>query len=153
MQDRFLFDDGDPKQRGAGCDRLGTKKDGLALRWIWGRVCDRSWPRGSKELKDTRRTPGQSCYASLGKGWELSAIFWHTDYEAVVRHYDNRITSWNKSVGDDYVGEVLVTRLAAQLKAEQLLIDVWKELDELLKKKGVIVTKIVSRLKGKRKIA
>lgn len=149
MQDHFLFDSDDPKQRGKGCDRLGSKKDGLALRWYWGRVCDRSWSRGDKNLEDKRRTPGQCCYAELGKGWSLVVTYWHSNYEAATRYNGDDVRNFNKDRGDKYPGAMLVTRLQAQLKAEQLTVDVWKELRDLLEKKEVFKTKIVERMLGR----
>ena len=78
----------------------------------------------------------------------MVVTFWHSNYEAKVRHIDSHMRSFNKDVGDKYPGEMLVTRLQAQFKAESLLLDVWKELKELLDEKGVIINKIVARLKG-----
>lgn len=141
MRDDFLFDDADSKQRGIGCDRKGGKKDGLALRWTW-------------EKYGKKGEPSQTCYASLGEGWLLVAIFWHTNYEAGVEYYGNHIINYSKDIHDDsYKGEVIVTRVEAQLKAEQLVLDVWKELGDLLNGKGIITAKIIARLKGKKKIA
>lgn len=129
MRDDFLFNDSDLRQRGKGCDRKGTKKDGLRLKWQWTRVCERSWPAGSKERKDKRRTPGQVCFAKIGR-FTVEAIFWHTEYEALLGYlnYGRETLRTYKKRAEDKDGEVLVTRLQAQLKAEQLLVEFYKEL-------------------------
>lgn len=138
MQDHFLFDDNDARQRGKGCDKLGHRGDGLALIW--------TWERYGKKGK-----PSQTCYAEIGKGWCLKVIFWHTNYEARVEHVDSGIRNYNVDVGDDKRrGKILVTRLQAQLKAEELVIEVWKELDVLIQKKGIFAKRVVRVLiKGK----
>lgn len=138
MQDGFLFDDNDPRQRGKGVDRKGTKKDGLKLKWSWTRVCERSWFPGSKELKDNRRTPGQVCFAEYGD-FLCKVIFWHTHYEARIEHCGELLLYHDKDTGDSKKGEVLVTRLQAQLKAEQLLVDFYKELESVLVKNDLIL--------------
>ncbi len=135
MQDRFLFDDSNSKQRGRGCDRLGSKKDGLVLKW--------TWEKNGKEGK-----PGQCCYAEIGKGWAAVVTFWHTNYEARLEHYDHSIMHWSKDTGDGYEGEVLVTRVSAQMKAERFMIDLYKEVEELVIKKKFISAQAALRLKG-----
>ncbi len=126
MRDGFLFDDGDKKQRGKGCDRLGTKRDGLKLKWQW------SGRTGRKRL------PCQTCVADVGE-FCLEAIFWHTDYEAMLSFVAHRLVSHHgKSFGDSYRGEVLVTRLQAQLKAEELFVDFYIRMGNLLKKHKLI---------------
>ncbi len=125
MQDHFLFDDCDPKQRGKNCDRMGTKKDGLKLNWLW----------GSHRYE---KKAGQICRAKMGEGFVLQAIFWHTNYEALVSWYGDTIVNWSKDYHDDYGGEVLVTRLQAQLMAEKLVVDFYNDLKVFLKKKRLI---------------
>jgi hypothetical protein len=142
MQEHFLFDSDDAKQRGKGCDKLGSKKDGLSLRWSW------------KKYPKAKNRPNQCCYAELGKGWSLEVIFWHSNYEAQVRHVGEHIRSFRKDRGDTYPGTILVTRLQAQFKAESLLLDVWDELNDLIHKKGIFVNKVVRALKtGKKEVA
>ena len=124
MQDHFLFDDDDYKQRGIGCDKLGTKKDGLKFKW--------SWERKGKGK------PNQCCYAEVTRLWGLEVIFWHCEYEAGVRHCDDMIVHWHKHYDDTYPGKVLVSRLQAQLKAEQLMLEICSEINSVLKSKGLI---------------
>jgi len=132
MQDHFLFDDADPKQRGKGCDRLGTKKDDhLAVKWTW----DKNGKKGK---------PRQCCYAALGKGWALEVIFWHSCYEAGVTFCGDSMITHNIDRGGR--GVILVTRVQAQLKAEQLLLDLWDELDGVIRKKGILAKKAVRAL-------
>ena len=119
MQDHFLFDDADPKQRGKGCDKLGSSDDGLQFKWRWVQVRMCSWAPSDPRQRSNARRPCQTCEAgtvritglpSEGR-FELKAIFWHTEYEAVV--------TWN--------GEYIVrqrgflARLDAQRRAEELL--------------------------------
>ena len=129
MQDGFLFNDEDPKKRGKGCDTLGTKKDGLKLSWNWGMY--------KKENK-----PGQVCFAKLGH-FCLEAVFWHTDYEAQINYVSDMLVSYQKRKSDTCnpptkKEPILVTRLQAQLKAEQLLINFFNDAKKLLIKKKLI---------------
>jgi len=143
MQDHFLFDDDDAKQRGRGCDRLGTKKDGCALRWTWDKY-------GKKRIGK----PNQCCYAEVGKGWQLEVTFWHTMYEAEVRQTGEHVKSFRKEIGDRHPGAILVTRLQAQLKAESLLLDVWNDLDRVIRKHKIHAKKVVrALLTGKKEVA
>lgn len=118
-QNAFLFDDDDKSQRGKGCDRLGTKKDGLNWKWKWG-TCEES-----------TGIPSQSCTAYLpfpikvkvGKGgiisckFSLKVIFWHTEYEASLDMGDHNLLSYTS----DEVAARLITRIDAQRKAEELM--------------------------------
>lgn len=127
MQDGFLFDESTGK--GKGCDRLGTKKDGLKLKWRWSRVCEMSWCPGDKRRHDQRRLPCQTCSAKKGD-FEFEVVLWHTHYEARVEYKGEHLTSFNKEIDDtiEWKGEVLIERVQAQLKAEKLLIDFYKML-------------------------
>lgn len=125
-----MSNDGIIITKGKGIDRLGTKKDGLKLKWKWNRVCDRSWPPSAPERKDKRRTPGQGCFADAGDfRYEVTA--WHTHYEARVRYRCGILIRFDKDINDTtkWEGEVLLERVQAQLKAENLLIDFYKMLD------------------------
>ncbi|MCH7759847.1 hypothetical protein IIA15_00375 [candidate division TA06 bacterium] len=117
---KFLFDDTKSSQRGKGCDRLGSKEDGLKWDWKW----------GTKE--EGRKTPGQICSAYLpfpikfkvGKGsvenckFFLRVVFWHTEYEASLEMGDHGLLSYTSS---DEKSARLITRVDAQRKAEELL--------------------------------
>lgn len=108
MQDHFLFDDDDPKQRGKGCDALCRQDPRLKFDWKW---MDHS-ARG-------KGVPCQISEAKLRDGWTLRAIFWHTQYEASVERH--RETVANFETHFDYEPEKrLLTRLDAQLKSEEL---------------------------------
>lgn len=135
MQDHFLFDSDKKKLRGIGCDTMGDEKNGLALHWTWDKY--------SKKGK-----PSQCCYAEVGEGWRVSVIFWHSNYEARVEHVGDQILNYSKDVGDDYEGDILVTRIQAQLKAEQLVIDIWQELEKLVMESGLFQKAAVAKLKG-----
>lgn len=106
MQDNFLFDS--DKQRGIGVDRLGTKKDGLKLKWIWGNKFY-SWTEKDGTI------PSQICTTELGY-FTLEVIFWHTYYEAELRHIDGTL----KSIGDND-NKIILTRIDGQKIAEKLL--------------------------------
>ena len=93
MQDGFLFDESTDK--GKGCDRLGTKKDGLKLKWRWSRVCEMSWCQGDKRLHDQRRLPCQTCSAEDGD-FECEVILWRTHYEARATYKGNLIGYFDK---------------------------------------------------------
>ncbi len=116
MQDGFLFDDGDPKQRGHGCDVLNPKDRRLKFKWQWVRRNRLSGVSRS----DTRRLPCQCSEAVLKNGWTLEATFWHTDYEAEVNRHDRSISSYHIRLRDEIPGSILVTRIDAQIKAEEL---------------------------------
>lgn len=117
MQDDFLFDSADPKERGVGCDAICSDDKRLKYKWEW---------HGN--------SPCQLTVAKLGRNWELRTVFWHTDYEARVEFGDEFIKRYHGVVGDEFSDrEVLVTRLDAQLKAEQLFGELVKELTDILK--------------------
>lgn len=101
-QGDFLFTDSDPKQRGVGCDKMGTKKDGLKLKWEW-------WTG----------KPSQVCSAKAGN-FIFEVIFWHLTYEARLGYFDNTLIS--KGHGGDNKNKIL-TRLKAQKIAENLLLE------------------------------
>lgn len=115
----YLFDDDDPKARGKGVDRKGTKKDGLKWTWHWVRQCDLSWHIGDPKLKDKRRLPCQSCYADLprisgvpgGAQIHLHVSYFYDYYDAAVSVNGDQILS----------DQTAKTRLDAQLKAENLI--------------------------------
>ena len=105
MQDHFLFNDSDQKQRGNGCDALCADDPRLKFKWMW------------TEGRQGKRTPRQVSEAVLENGWSLKAIFWQFGYEARVERYGDSIESFMDRWG---TGPRLVTRLDAQLKAEEL---------------------------------
>ena len=115
MQEHFLFDDDDPKQRGYGCDALRPKDERLKFKWQWiqqRRLCGR---------KGKDRKPCQCSEAVLKDGWVLETTFWHTEYEAEVNRHGERVVSY--CIRHDEVTKAepaLITRIDAQLKAEQL---------------------------------
>ncbi len=117
MQDHFLFDDSDPKQRGHGCDSLSSKDKRLKFKWQW---IHRNRLSGVGK-SDKRRLPCQCSEAVLKNGWLLEATFWHCDYEAEIQYYGNMVLSYHIRYDEKIKGEPpLFTRLDAQLKAEQL---------------------------------
>lgn len=59
----------------------------------------------------------------------------------------DEILNYSKDVGDDYEGDILVTRIQAQLKAERLVIDVWQELEKLVMESGLLQKAAAARLK------
>lgn len=116
MQDNFLFDSADPKERGVGCDAICSDDKQLKYKWEW-----------------YGNSPCQLTSAKLGCDWELQTIFWHTDYEAEVNFGDKTIKRYYGRFNDEFSdGEVLVTRLDAQLKAEQLFGELVKELADIV---------------------
>ena len=117
--------------KGKGIDRLGTKKDGLKFIWKWIRRCELS----GVDAKDKRRLPCQVCFAEAGD-FEYEVILWHTHYEARVIYKGATLIRFNKEIDDttEWKGEVLLERLQAQLKAEQLLVEYYKMIGKHLTK-------------------
>lgn len=107
----YLFNTDDPKQCGVGCDRLGTKKDGLKAKWIW---------------YNQSKTPQQISIAKIGY-FTLEAIFWHTNYEATLTWVGNDITSSPDKPR-------IITRIDAQKMAEKMLRDHYKYTKKILDK-------------------
>ena len=98
----FLLDDSDPKQRGDGCDKMGTKKDGLKLKWEW-------WTG----------KPSQVCSAKLGH-FNFEVIFWHLTYEARLSYFDGQILSKGHDIDNE---DKILTRLNAQKISENFLLE------------------------------
>jgi len=125
-----MSDEGIVTTKGKGVDRLGTKKDGLKLKWKWSRVCDLSWPRCDPRREDKRRLPCQCCFAEAGDfRYEVDA--WHMNYGAEVKYKGETLIRFDKDIDDttEYCGEVLLERLQAQLKAENLILEFYKMLN------------------------
>ncbi len=97
---------------GKGKDRKGNKTDGLVLGWKWYR--QRELIYGKRD--DERRLPCQFCLAIVipnSYAWKLRVInHYSKGYEAVVLHDGICVVSRSG----------FPTRLAAQLKAEELII-------------------------------
>ena len=128
MQDHFLFDDDDPKQRGKGCDALCANDPRLKFKWVWPQSF--RWLGGDQYAKkpDKIPQPGQLSETALENGWCLRAVFWHSDYEAEVERHGNNVESYH--VGHDKATKgrpALLTRLDAQLKAEELFMELGVE--------------------------
>lgn len=135
MQDHFLFNDSDPKQRGQGCDALCTDNPSLKFRWRW-----TAWRNyryviiDGKKKRIENRAPSQISEARLKDGWILRAVFWHSCYGTEVNRYDERVAhyniEWNQGTKEN---PPLLTRLNAQLKAEELFEELGKDiLDQCL---------------------
>lgn len=121
MQDHFLFDDNDSKQRGKDCDALCSEDKRLKFKWLWTEDCYRSGGPSAETAAGLKRSPGQCSEAILKNGWRLEVTFWHTDYDAEVGRYGRVVESYHIHYDEGTKKEpVLITRLNAQLKAEQL---------------------------------
>lgn len=114
MQDGFLFDDNDPKQRGHGVDALRENDDGLKADWKWTRG------RGAGMPDTNRRCIGQTSEAEVGENIVLCVVFWHSYYEAEVYWYDNCVIDYDIDPRDGDNSSALLTRIDAQRKAEEL---------------------------------
>ena len=75
--------------------------------------------------------PGKCCIcgAELENGWSLQTVFWHTCYEARVECDGDQVVSYNIGV-DESTEErpALLTRIDAQLKAEELFEELARDL-------------------------
>jgi hypothetical protein len=138
MQDDFLFDDENEKQRGFGVDNLCDDDPRLRFKWEWPSTFKHI--SGKKYESKQSKKPQQVSKAKLQNGWELEAIFWHLDYEARVNRYGESVDHFGCFASRKEVGKMkkrglaLLTRLDAQLKAEEL----FKELErDILKQCGV----------------
>ncbi len=121
MQDHFLFDDEDPEQRGEGCDALCPKDKRLKFKWMWTKDCCNSGGPSRHTKAGQKRPPGQCSEAALKNGWKLEATFRHTDYDADVELYGEGVAGYHVNHADGTKKKPpLLTRLDAQLKAEQL---------------------------------
>ena len=160
MQNHFLFDSDDPKQRGFGCDALVHKDKRLKFKWMWTKDCCNSGGPSFKTKVGQKRSPGQCSEANLKNGWSLEATFWHCDYEAEVNHYDSAVVSYHIRYDEETKTESpLLTRIDAQLKAEQLFeemgIDILEQIDQVssnpipLPYTGYVQS--IKRLQGKNK--
>ncbi len=108
MQDGFLFDSDDPKQRGVGCDSLCADDKRLKFKWAWN-------PFHGKGI------PCQCSDAELENGWSFQAVFWHKRYEARVKRYGHHVGTYDiRSDESTPESPTLLTRIDAQLKAEEL---------------------------------
>ncbi len=125
MQDGFIIDDQDPKQRGHGPDRMGSRRDGLNYLWRWINTSGDGRPLGTKSKKP--RVPCQICEARLprmkglpGEPYiRLEVIFWHTNYEARLRIRDSNVVSsegFQTRLGAQRVAENMVDRLATAIR-------------------------------------
>ncbi len=104
---------------GKGCDRICSKNKRLKFRWKW----DYHW------AKDKDRKPCQLSSAVLQNGWRLEAIEWFDFYEASVSRYDNGVANYRVDAEEATPDRpVLVTRLDAQLKAEELFEQIGKDI-------------------------
>ena len=82
-----------------------------------------------------KRLPGQISEADLGDGFLLEAVYWHTNYEARMTRYGESMTS--HTPGRDWTddgGEPLVTRVAAQARAERLALEFLALLENVMEK-------------------
>jgi len=129
MQDHFLFDDNDPKQRGKSCDALCPEDKMLKFKWRWITEKELSWYPNDPRNKSKKRRPCQCSEAILENGWRLEATFWHTDYATDVERYGNTVINYHRNY-DEGTKEnpPLLTRLDAQLKAEQLFEELGKDI-------------------------
>jgi hypothetical protein len=109
MQDNFLFNDNDKRQRGHNCDALCSKDSRLKFKWNWYYV------------KNGKHLPCQKSIAYLKNGWSLEVLFWHTEYSAEVRKNGNDVDNYNIRY-DETTKKMpaLLNRLDAQLKSEEL---------------------------------
>jgi hypothetical protein len=114
MQDGFLFDDRDSKQRGYGVDALHQDDDGLKAHWQWTRG------RGAGMSKTNRRCVGQVSEAEVGDKILLRVIFWHRYYEIEMYWVDACIESYCVDPSDGSKEKALLTRVDAQRKAERM---------------------------------
>jgi len=124
MQEGFLFDCEDDKQCGIGCDALYPKDKRLKFKWKW--PLGYKWLGGEKHSKKETIIMGGKSEADLKNGWSLEVQFWHLDYEATVERYGNTVASFGCFCSREDVekakkkGIALLTRLDAQIKAEEL---------------------------------
>lgn len=127
MQNDFLFNDADPKQCGRGVDAIRKKGSNLKANWKWTRGAGAGMPHTNK------RCIGQISEACIGENIRLEAIFWHTYYEAEVIWKDDPIAS------SDCYDEVpvLLTRVAAQQKAEKMAREFLEGFDKELTAAGL----------------
>lgn len=79
--------------------------------------------------------PGQVCFAEVGD-FRYEATAWHTNYEAEVKYKGETLVHFDKEIDDttEWEGEVLLERLQAQFKAENLLIEFYKMLNSHIAK-------------------
>lgn len=125
MQDHFLFDSDDPKQKGVGVDRLGGKKDGLILKWMWGSKHYGWKPEYAKQ-------PQQNCTTSFGD-YQLTVTFWNSNYEVGLSTIGNAI-GHNIFIQAGIELDKIYTRLDGQKLAERLFIVFHESNKELIKK-------------------
>lgn len=115
-----LFEKG---QRGKGCDALILKDKRLRFKWRWITESRLSWYPNDPRNKSKKRRPCQCSEAVLKNGWILEVTYWYDYYQAEVRR---RTAEATPVVVESYgnmgraKNKLLLTRLDAQLKAEQL---------------------------------
>ena len=140
MQDHFLFNDDDPKQRGHGIDVVRKKGDGLKADWKWTRG------RGAQMPHTNKRCIGQVSEAEISEAVTLEAIFWHTHYEAAVNRLGENLAAYSVDPRDarrdfdnrfEEEGRPLLTRVDAQRKAEQLAREFVTDFDKELRAAGL----------------
>ncbi len=129
MQDDFLFDGDDKRQVGKTCDALRAKDKHLKFKWMWTKDCENSGGPDKNTKEGQKRSPSQCSEAILENGWSLEATFWHTEYAANVERHRRPLSSYRVDY-DSGTREKppLLTRLDAQLKAEQLFEDLGKDI-------------------------
>lgn len=129
MQDDFLFDDEDPTQCGKGCDALCADSKRLRFKWQWITESGLTWVLNDPRNKSKKRRPCQCSEAILKNGWKLEATFWHTEYGANTERYGDSIVRYHVNHDDGTKkNPPLLTRLDAQLKAEQLFEELGRDI-------------------------
>ena len=129
MQEHFLFDDDDKRQVGKTCDALRAEDKRLKFKWMWTKDCKRSMGPDSNTKAGQKRSPGQCSEAILENGWSLEATFWHTEYAANVELHRRPFASYHVDYDKGTKENLsLLTRLDAQLKAEQLFEELGKDI-------------------------
>ena len=142
------------KNDGKNADRLGGANDGLKASWRWG-------VHSNSSGKDRRRRPGQCCEAIISKesltgmtgiqpdnitnglgGIELKVTYWIKYYEASVELNGEMLCSHGPDSDEIDVfslsgGPPLLTRIAAQKKAESLAREFTKLFNKALRVGGL----------------
>ena len=106
-----------------GHDRLGTKADGLRYEWYNG--------RSQKE-----KAPCQISTAQLDYNVTLEVISWsHTNNGEYIGKYESQVRILGEKTRTNYNNDEPLpsTRLEAQKEAEQMLVELRDELNNLLK--------------------
>lgn len=122
MNNEPLFDE---KKKGLGVDRMGDKKDGLILKWMWG-----SKYYGWKP--EDALIPQQNCTTSFGD-YTLTVTSWHSNYEVDLEEIDSSL-GYNAFTKAGIDIEKIYTRLDGQILAEKLFLIFHKNNERLIKK-------------------